>query len=279
MAHLGNQHNCGETGSNKARGLPQEIIDHVIELVDNVDTLHLCCLVSTSFYATSIRALFRDIVVTPPRLNHLQDMLLDSPLKAAAVRSFNLHGFNTSQPQPGIQPPVTSLQSLIPCLASLEHFSASGTLWDMVLKHPPGLAPLSMTVTSISLRATQFSHLSDLLGFLSAFPNLRGLTMSYVSWAVADVSVITANPSLSTVGSRLRNLNVSFTPQDAVQCIFPENDGDTEDNVRLHTLAVEWLPSIVDDHHSWWNLVSRAKLHLENLVIYKCHGLWASSTL
>ncbi|KAK0209458.1 hypothetical protein IW262DRAFT_1468714 [Armillaria fumosa] len=187
--------------------LPPEITDSVIdELRYERYTLKSCTLVSRNFLLRSQLHLFRHVTLSTPTLcRRFLQLILSNPTIAFLVKSLeidtdprykhqtavHLHAMidsvlwqSTSGRQWVCRDP--SIQDILPLLPNLTSFTAGAMRWRNFSRIPTplsferALSSIAGGITTLSLDYAHFDCQTDLLDMLSAFPNLKSLSLGTV---------------------------------------------------------------------------------------------------
>ncbi|KAK0468833.1 hypothetical protein IW261DRAFT_1011718 [Armillaria novae-zelandiae] len=187
--------------------LPPEITDSVIdELRYERHTLKSCTLVSRNFLLRSRLHFFRHVTLTTPKLcKRFLQLILSNPTIAFLVEfleidtdprykrqaAVHLHAMidsvlwqSTSDRQWVCR--ETTIQEILPLLANLTSFSAGAMCWRSFSRIPSTLSfertlsSIADGITTLRLVYVHFDCQTDLLDMLSAFKNLKSLSLGTV---------------------------------------------------------------------------------------------------
>ncbi|KAJ7059219.1 hypothetical protein C8F01DRAFT_275194 [Mycena amicta] len=185
--------------------LPQELIDHIVSLVDDTRTLKLCALAGSVLRATSQRRLFAELTIMPSSISsaeenppltptNLLEMLLHSPHIQTYIRSLTLR-LSDDSPYRAVWINDPLLPSILGKFDNLTSLTVAKIIigatnpiprlyWAMF---PPtfkqaveGLLAVP-SLETLRLQQLLFVHTEELLGLVRQAPSLKELQFSCVS--------------------------------------------------------------------------------------------------
>ena len=143
----------------KPLSIPPELVEHIISFVSHRPTLRACSLTASTFTYRAQRALFREVILSPPRSRYERhtpahrflQTLRESPHLAPFVHSLIIECEDSSEVQPWLYTD-DALQYIFPMLPNLSKISVNGRI------QPDGKtvstkADLSWTSLSATLRS------------------------------------------------------------------------------------------------------------------------------
>ncbi|KAK0211661.1 hypothetical protein IW262DRAFT_1413628 [Armillaria fumosa] len=162
------------SSSNRGTGatVPQEIIDSIIDLVEDANTLQACSLASRAFYPCTRVHLFRQILLYPPRDFFRRAYPLSVLHLASCVKTVIVSTLTFTFP---------SGQQILLLLSNLETIvisSLSNSPWKDLAVDVCGNIP----ATRVKLSDVEFKGLKQLYSLLGHFPLVKDLTLRAASF-------------------------------------------------------------------------------------------------
>ncbi|GBE83251.1 hypothetical protein SCP_0502990 [Sparassis crispa] len=275
---------CCETGRTHQPVvvLPPEIFDHIIDFLwDDPSALAACSLTCRTWLPTTRLHLFRSVTLGGAHHCAQLNALLDASAAASTgipryIRELCIltpwmdeHGHLNHLGQ--------GLTLLLPRLRAVQHLALANVLWN------PSFSPttkqeeecfltFSPAVRTLRLSFVDFENPHDLLRFLSAYPQLRTVHMSNVSWGSnaglgAPSPVVVPELGAGEKAIRIEDLTIVDTGQfqtavEAMASLFLSPRFD----LRLRRL--HWgVYAFASRGPGFKNVLRRAGTHLEELQI------------
>jgi hypothetical protein len=165
--------------------LPQEILDYIVSFVDDADTLLACCLSSRILLKMGTKMVYQNLRVSANTYTDIIHELQRSPDKAASVRQLILSArtpSNSAHRRRNMD--MSQIAAVLSCLKNVYHITMDTQMWT---HHFPAVMPFqdyaaACTVTRLELLYICVKTPRSILDLLSAFPNIRHLTMHGVYW-------------------------------------------------------------------------------------------------
>lgn len=188
--------------------LPQEIIDHVIDLVQDTKALRACSLTCRSWAYRSQSELHRTVKIScrssldPDFYNSSKITLLTQRLVL------------TFPDDPSHTFPESSIWTIVLRFTNVQDLTLIGACWDYSEEDQQSFATLFSGVTSLRLRHCEYRGLANLLSLISVFPDLRELELDDISWKTEN-DIESPSPQLPVSGFRrliISGATLGFVP-------------------------------------------------------------------
>ncbi|KAI0089990.1 hypothetical protein BDY19DRAFT_96014 [Irpex rosettiformis] len=249
--------------------MPQEILDHIVELVEDTATIATCSLTSRALSHFATKKRFRHLRVNGSNFLPILVELAASPHKASAVRRITLASSQRLRNELCLNHLRTML-SLLPKVESLSIENCSlvtdtgvQNAVDPSLYFAHGRAFPSVTDLAISGSS---ASMGLLLSLIDLFPKLRRISLCRRRWAFHRSEQTHVNTLVSSWRRpELRELRVTDSGTEIVPYLFP---GDS-----LRQLEVLYLQGSMWEQR-WWH-VFRENVLYENVRQITVSGLGA----
>lgn len=154
--------------------LPQEIVDHIIDLVQDTSTLRACSLACHSWAYRSQSQLHRRV-----RLDCQGDLKLGH-YDTTAITQLTHQLILTFPTRPGF--PTDLWWDVISKFTNVQRLTLREACWTYTDEEKLSFSSLFNRVTSLKLQRCQYQNLSNFLDFISVFPSLRELELDEITW-------------------------------------------------------------------------------------------------
>ncbi|KAI0700722.1 hypothetical protein BC835DRAFT_1326057 [Cytidiella melzeri] len=136
--------------------LPQEILDYIVSLVEDPETLLACSLSSRTLLRMATNMTLRHLYVQRDTFEDILRELSSSPLKAYAVRRITLYNPKANPAHTVV--PLNEAAALLPYLTNVNHFSVLSQFFDNSASPTVPLqgCAVSRIVTRLTLTFTLF---------------------------------------------------------------------------------------------------------------------------
>lgn len=196
--------------------LAAETVDAIIDyLHDDKAALATCTLVRRSWAPAARLHLFCDLIVDSENFPSLLSVLDTSPDIGFVVRSFTVQGGHDKQPlspyrrrkysalDAAFAAQAADLAAHMPNVRSLK-LQMAAVAWELSIQEDilSGLSRTLTSITQLALTRVNFRTFGHATAFICAFPTLRRLTMTDVSWDTnAMVTPALARPLIVEISS------------------------------------------------------------------------------